>query len=265
MDETAYADFSQEELNKEAKRQLRRIKRFVKAATQRGYTFSKTAIPTLPKKILPKTVARLYNIRPTQLYKKSVYVSPEGVKIKGYKRRAQERSEASKKAYATRKSYATARSAYTSLEPSTKTMASAIPNEAEMVIENIRAAISTVDDLQFVMDNREINDRWWEHKRDPLGHYKERDFGLLRAALDKALSMEGYEAVAARIQENSTRLSDLVSSVLYDSGDKYHRTGRDGMNAKIQEIGEILLGHNLSSRESMEITSMGEWLGLHES
>lgn len=262
--DNSFEDLTQEELDKEAKKHIRRIKRFISAASKRGYTFSEKAIPKLPQKVTPGTIRKLNKIRPKTLYKKAVYTSPEGVKIKGYKARFEERSKAAKKGVITRKEYAQSRGATASPEPSFRTGTTQLPKEAPTVIENTRQMISTLDDLQFLLDNREINERWWGHKKDPLGNYKEKDYGLLTAALDAAIESQGEEAVAARLQQNSNRISELVTSILYESGDKYHRTGREGMNAKIQEIAEILMGHSLTSSESMQITSMGEGLGVYE-
>lgn len=89
----------QSEVAKQYKKQLRRIKRFIKSATARGYDFD-FELPKTPKKITSASVRKLQKITPEYLYKKATYfVEDTGEYISGLKGRKYERSEAGKKGY----------------------------------------------------------------------------------------------------------------------------------------------------------------------
>ena len=137
---------AQKELEKEVKKNLRRIKRFISSAQKRGYSFSQSAIPTLPKKITEKTLKRFQSITPQSLYKKSVYVSPEGIKQQGTQRRTQERKEAAKKAAQTRAKFYK--------EKQYKHDVSAIPPRRTMLV---------LDTIRDMINTWTPNPKWSEH------------------------------------------------------------------------------------------------------
>ena len=56
----------------------------------------------------------------------------------------------------------------------------------------------------------------------------------------------------------------IATRVLYESGDKYHETGREGMNELLQRFATIIRGKPLSVSESMEFTEYGEEFEEHE-
>lgn len=65
-------------------KELRRLKRFIKAAEKRGFSFPVGAIPKTPKTITAASVTKLRSITPEKLYKKSEYTNPEtNIRVKG--------------------------------------------------------------------------------------------------------------------------------------------------------------------------------------
>lgn len=236
---------AQLELERQAKQHIRRIKRFVRSAEARGYTLPDSVVPKLPKRVTEATIRRLDKIRPAYLYKKAVYTSPEGVQVSGTKRRAQERSEQAKKVAKTRRRrFIEDRNAAPGIkgEP---------PQEAAF-------ALNTIEEILYIIDNREIKESWWKHKRDPLGQYKEKDANMLRSALAQAIADEGRDAVAARIAENAQKIGELVTQALQGSGDRYRENGREAVNALVQKFAAILRGRPLTASESLELTEQGE-------
>lgn len=236
---------AQLELERQAKQHIRRIKRFIRAAEARGYTFPDSVVPKLPKRVTEATIRRLDKIRPDNLYKKAVYTSPEGVKVSGTKRRTQERSEQARRAAETRRRrFIEARNAAPGIhgEP---------PQEAAF-------ALATIEEILYVIDNREIKESWWNHKRDPLGKYKEEDANRLRGVLEQAIAEQGEEAVAARIAENAQAIGELITAALQGSGDRYRENGREAVNALVQKFAAILRGRPLTASESLELTEQGE-------
>lgn len=56
------------------KKQVTRIKNFIRRATKRGYEFSDNVIPTMPKRVTKKSIEKIKNIKPKDLYSKASYL-----------------------------------------------------------------------------------------------------------------------------------------------------------------------------------------------
>ena len=85
-------------------KERRRIQRFIRSATKRGYIIPENILPDIPKRVTRASVSRLKKITPERIYSKSQYVSRETGEIKtGKAGRAEERKAASRKAAETRR------------------------------------------------------------------------------------------------------------------------------------------------------------------
>lgn len=118
----------QKALNKEYSKQVKRIKQFLKRASERGYVFfderpvSKTnkrtgelqtvistkaknwELPAKPKKVTEASIRKLKDITPDYLYDRAIYIDPVyGEDYTGQQGRKKERARASEKAAETRK------------------------------------------------------------------------------------------------------------------------------------------------------------------
>ena len=237
---------AQIELEKEVKKNLRRIKRFVKSAEKRGYSFSNTAIPTLPKAITEKTLRKYESIRPDTLYKKAVYVSPEGTKIKGYEARAQERKRAAQKAAMTRRRFLAEKKA----QPTTKA-----PKQGEYIM-------LTIEDLMYHFSYGENSQPQWSNELSTL---KSKEIDIMKKALNRAISNDGRDKVVDRINSRITEIYQIMEMVIYDSGEKFHQNSRDGLvSSKIQQFIEIVTGNALTVSESAYLTETAEQLESYE-
>ena len=87
------------------KKELTRIKRFIRRAEKRGYKFEENVIPKTPKKITQGSVNTLKKLTPEKLYKKSVYGGEQsgGEIVSGVLGRKLERKISAEKAKETRK------------------------------------------------------------------------------------------------------------------------------------------------------------------
>lgn len=86
------------------KKQVTRIKNFIRRATKRGYEFSDTIIPTMPKRVTKKSIEKIKNIKPKDLYSKASYLDKStGEIVSGSTGRKIERNLSSQKAKETRK------------------------------------------------------------------------------------------------------------------------------------------------------------------
>ena len=86
------------------KKQVTRIKNFIRRATKRGYEFSDNVIPTMPKRVTNKSIEKIKNIKPKDLYSKASYLDKStGEMVSGSTGRKIERNLSTQKAKETRK------------------------------------------------------------------------------------------------------------------------------------------------------------------
>ena len=86
------------------KKQVTRIKNFIRRATKRGYEFSDNVIPTMPTKVTKKSIEKIKNIKPKDLYSKASYLDKStGEIVSGSTGRKIERNLSTQKAKETRK------------------------------------------------------------------------------------------------------------------------------------------------------------------
>ena len=92
------------------KKQITRIKNFIRRATKRGYEFSDNVIPTMPKRVTKKSIEKIKNIKPKDLYSKASYLDKStGEIVSGSTGRKIERNLSTQKAKETRKNNANKR------------------------------------------------------------------------------------------------------------------------------------------------------------
>ena len=86
------------------KKQITRIKNFIRRAKKRGYEFSDNVIPTMPKRVTKKSIEKIKNIKPKDLYSKASYLDKStGEIVSGSTGRKIERNLSRQKSKETRK------------------------------------------------------------------------------------------------------------------------------------------------------------------
>ena len=86
------------------KKEMKRIERFQKSASKRGYYFPDDIVPQQPKRITKQALKKLANLTPEKQYAKAVYLDTDtGKMIPALEGRKKERSKASKKGWQRRK------------------------------------------------------------------------------------------------------------------------------------------------------------------
>lgn len=236
----------------EYKKQLRRIKQFIKRAEKRGFVFDENIIPETPARITTRSVNKLQNIKPKDLYKKSTYKSPTtGVIVKGQEGRTQERKESAKKAAETR------------AKRLAKTRAKFYKGRTDMGTGT--GATRTAETLSNV---REQIAQWtpsvnWSKN---LATVKRNDVNILKRILDGAISEFGEDAVARRLDNHSVEINTLLQEILYASGgrEEIFKDGRTQVNADLARFASILKGHALNIDESISISEQVEYYEVIE-
>lgn len=172
----------------------RRIQRFIRSATKRGYIIPENILPDIPKRVTRASVSRLKKITPERIYSKSQYVSRETGEIKtGKAGRAEERKAASKKAAETRRRK----------EETSRTKKEFIPRASDIILTNLRETLASFvpsGQMSRFMQENAVNNR---------------NYAL--GILDDAIKELGEEQVAKNIQKNSQQISRLIEEILYTS------------------------------------------------
>ena len=203
-----------------------KLRRQIKALQKRGYMFPKGYTPTPG----------------ANLYEAAYYIdqsTPTPHAITGVERRAQERSIAARKAAETRRRRALI------TEPETT---QGLPTDLGKVLTEIQRKI---DEWQPLTEWVNPNTKGETYENSAFTKVKTRDKNKLKAMLDMAISQEGAQAVAARLEANAEMANTLATQILYGgSGD---RADFNYMQGELAGFAQILLGRNLSTHESIDL------------
>lgn len=240
-------------------KQLRRLKRFIISASERGFIFSPDVIPNKPKRITKASINKLKKITPEELYKKAKYIIPEtGETVSGTEGRRYERSKASKKGAETKKRKKMIAEAKAKAKKERKRIRDKfykdredkgvddIPSQTFATLENVREQIS-----QWIPQS---------HWSPSLSYAKERDKNILENILIGAIAQQGEETVGQRLEENSIEINALLQEILYGSGSKEgnFKDGRTQVNFDLARFSAIVMGRPLTVDESIELTDVSE-------
>ena len=94
---------NQQEIEKQYKKEVNRLNRFIKQAEKRGYRFPEKVIPRQVKKPTKASIERLKKIKSSDLYAKATALSETGKIISGTEKRKEEKRIQAEKAWRTRR------------------------------------------------------------------------------------------------------------------------------------------------------------------
>jgi len=242
--------------NQDRYKELRnRLKRKVRDLGKRGYMPNKSVVlekyffGDIPEKVTKKVLETLEAlVKGDNIYDFLHYYSPLKDKyITGRERRKEERSEASRKAWETRRRKALERDQFWEEYDeyySGEDYWDNLPDEEELILDRILDLIDTWD----------ADPKWSSELTD----IKREDKNLLKSVFQGSINELGKSQVARNIRGKSTELLQYVNEILYSSGDKYKKSGRDGVMLRIQQIRDILYGRASTVMESIQITDLAE-------
>ena len=272
------------------------IKRKFKDIGNRGYVpLDNIYKEETPKHVLQKQLTKLKNVVENIYQFAKFYDALEDKYILGTERRKQERSEAAYKGWKTRRAneakrrteellrQAQAQAEPVSNEPTEQLESEPMADHYEELrkqdrenyekeLERRRQAFQqTMQEMQlkaeteFVLSNiEELVDRWDESLvwSESLKSVKRVDVDTLKNVLEGTIKSLGREQVALNCLNNQTELMEIVTRVLYASGDTYKQygidSGRSGVQRDIAKFKEIIYGRKLTVEESKEISEMME-------
>lgn len=200
-------------------KEQKRIKRFIREATKRGFDFSDFVIPKKPKRVTKKQIELIRSIKPDFLYSKATYKAEKGI-ISGLEGRKLER-----------------RTAYSKRFSGTRNVAGIPPTDVDDVLTQV----------EKIIDNYGGNSHWGEY----MAARKNRDYQILKRILFGALARDGRRAVAKRLQANANRIIDIVNQALYASD-------QNTINFAMAAFARILKNEALTMQEAIEIQEASE-------
>lgn len=232
----------------EYKKELARIKRFIKSAEKRGYSFAGYEPPKEPKIITAKSVERLKAITPKTLYAKTSYCDLIlGQRVTGTEEQKLIRSRASRKAYHTRLKKLAEVSAKTEKFPSKDTSEYSQPGQPPSDVDDVLRS------LYELIAQWKPDQRW----NEGFVRIKEHDKNVLKNIIDGAVNDLGRRQVAINAQTQATRIKDLAWYICYGY------SGRDkdrSTQADIVELTNILRGRALTTEEAKQIADETAYL-----
>ena len=241
---------------KEYNKQLRRIKAFIKRASERGYEFEPDIIPQRPKRITKASVERLRKLTPQKMYEKAKYHTPEGDIISGTLGRKRERLEAAKKAKKTKELKKQRDKFYKKAN-----ITRGLGDDADEVRTPPSQTFTTLDNIRDEL-SQWSPEAYWGTSTD-FARVKETDKNILENILNGAIEQYGEDIVGRRLEANSDEVTRIVQEVLYQSGSKEDMTsGRTQVNLDLARFSAIVMGRALTVEESKNITEQVEQLDV---
>lgn len=239
----------------EYQRNINRIKRFVRNAEKRGYSFDLSGIDLkMPGRVTKKALREIKQIRPARLYQMASYNDPisretftgeQGRQIENYRR--------SKKAAQTvrEKKAGTYKAPQEKPKRQKRQSNEDIPSIVDIVLSNVEEMLETWTPHEY-----------WTHGNKKTGvtlaDIKRKDRNIAKSILEGAISTYGREVVAQRLEEHAEEVNQLLDQILYGSGDKNVKNGREQAQFALVRFSAIVSGRLPSVKESMELTELTE-------
>ena len=179
------------------------------------------------------------------------------VYISGEERRKQERAEAARKGWEKRRENAKPLDLFwygsgTNQENAQEYMES-LPDET----------VATFNTIKELIDNWSADAKW----DDELQTIKREDRDQLKSVFEGAIAELGQEQVIRNVAKNKTLIIQLVSEVLFESGNKFKifsGSGREGVRKAIDKLATLFWGRPLTVEESKKLSSLTERLNESE-
>lgn len=224
-------------IEKEYNKQRRRVQNYVNSMLERGYTFGKDPLPSVPKKITRASVNRLKSITAQTLYNKSSYSYLSGKTVSGKTRRREE-LKANKEAGITPKN------AKQLLKAGAERKKSDFKNVMNLpVIDDV--VLSQVEDLiARFPDGNDVN--WQPYTAE----IHERHKNMLEGMLNAQIRLAGRNTVALRLQRSGENITSLCEAIMYGDSDD------ERFQVDINTFASIIKGEALSAQESREIEDL---------
>lgn len=242
-------------LEQDYKKELNRIKKFIRNAQKKGFNFADYELPQQPKKITQGSVNKLRKITPEKLYQSSTFVDPlshQTISGAEAKRRIKGFQYAKKSKGV--ESYTTHYG-----KTKEKTLGAAkkkVPKKTQTTTTQPGLPPSDVDD---VLVNLEELLRTWQPETywsKGYARLKENNVNILERVLSGAINTLGRQQVAKNVQKFAYLVKDLAWKIVYGNSEfKWH-----DVSGAISSLTSIIYGRGLSIGERKEFGTFEDML-----
>lgn len=221
------------------RKEVARIKRFMRRAEQRGYMFD-FEIPKEPARVTKQSVSKLKNLTATELYKKAQFVDTQtGEIISGTEGRKLERSRSARKGQETKKRKKQAEQQFwTGQAPAGATTQTSIPTPVatgEDLFGNILDEIVSKLEQSPSEEYTNMYSGKKQKRRSDLIELERRTKSRLLDLIDQAVSKMGKSALGWYLQDHMNDIDLFLDAIMYASSSEQVNFGFTGISRLINQ------------------------------
>jgi hypothetical protein len=224
-------------------KQQQRIRRFIKSAEKRGYSFPANAVPERPARVTKRDIARITAIKPETLYEQATFIY-EGSTFTGTEGRMIERSLGAQKGALHKREK----------DPRYHTQPGMPPAEATDVADRVKEALDRFNQgkSEYEQTMEEIDswtpdgpwNAWFAEKR-------RQQVDQMKRMIYAAIQNFGFSEAMRAIGRDATAFHNATQTIMFDSK-------QEAVQNAFNALAEILKGSALSAEESADLEILND-------
>ena len=224
-------------------KQQQRIRRFIKTAEKRGYSFPANVVPDRPARVTKRDIARITAIKPETLYEKATFIY-EGSTLTGTEGRMIERSLAAQKGALHKREK----------DPRYHTQAGSPPAEATDVADRLKETLERFNQgkSEYEQTMEEVDNwtpdgpwnAWFAEKR-------RQQVDQMKRMISAAIQNFGFSEAMRAIGRDATAFHNATQTIMFDSK-------QEAVQNAFNALAEILKGSALSAEESADLEILND-------
>ena len=224
-------------------KQQQRIRRFIKSAEKRGYSFPANVVPERPARVTKRDIARITAIKPETLYEQATYVY-EGSTFTGTEGRTIERSLAAQKGALHKREK----------DPRYHTQPGMPPAEATDVADRLKETLDRFNQgkSEYEKTMEEVDNwtpdgpwnAWFAEKR-------RQQVDQMKRMISAAIQNFGFSEAMRAIGKDATAFHNATQTIMFDSK-------QEAVQNAFNALAEILKGSALSAEESADLEILND-------
>lgn len=224
-------------------KQQQRIRRFIKSAEKRGYSFPANAVPERPSRVTKRDIARITAIKPETLYEQATFIY-EGSTFTGTEGRMIERSLAAQKGALHKREK----------DPRYHTQPGMPPAEATDVADRLKETLDRFNQgkSEYEKTMEEVDNwtpdgpwnAWFAEKR-------RQQVDQMKRMISAAIQNYGFSEAMCAIGRDATAFHNATQTIMFDSK-------QEAVQNAFNALAEILKGSALSAEESADLEILND-------
>ena len=224
-------------------KQQQRIRRFIKSAEKRGYSFPANAVPERPARVTKRDIARITAIKPETLYEQATFIY-EGSTFTGTEGRMIERSLAAQKGALHKREK----------DPRYHTKPGTPPAEATDVADRLKETLERFNQgkSEYEKTMEEVDNwtpdgpwnAWFAEKR-------RQQVDQMKRMISAAIQNYGFNEAMRAIGRDATAFHNATQTIMFDSK-------QEAVQNAFNALAEILKGSALSAEESADLEILND-------